>query len=630
MGIGNLAWDDTRHRQITAALEPMLADREPLVRIAAARGMLLLQGSDAALQVLADIIGDIELEQATHLEAMLAVDLAGSRALPVRDVLAAAVFNKKYPRRVRDELMPRIENAPARVPPPPPPASLPNIVFILVDDMGWSDIGAYGGEIQTPNIDSLASEGLRFTQFHNTSKCFPSRATLLTGLYAQQVNLDKQPVAMRNATTLAEVLRSRGYRTLMVGKHHGTDNPVDFGFDRYYGLRDGASNHFNPGLQREGEPEPAAKQRERVFCFDSECQQPWTPPEKDYYSTDYYTKWALEFLDEYRDENKPYFLYLSFQAPHDPLQAWPEDIEKYRETYKSGYETIAQARLKRQREMQLTDESWPVAPATHRDWDSLSESEREDQALRMTIYAAMIDRVDQNVGKLLRKIEDMGERDNTLIMFASDNGSSSETSNRKGSGPMGTMSHWASLGPDWANVSNMPLRLYKNYSHQGGIATPLVVRWPDVITQHGVTVDEPGHFIDLMATFVDITGARYPAPGSAAVSRGEAIPPMEGRSMMPLFEGDRAFPHNRVLYWQWQNGRAIRDGQWKLVSRRVRKRTETEDWELYDMSVDKTETLDLAGAHPEIAARLEAMHGEWLERVLPSAQQVTDEQQDQQ
>jgi arylsulfatase len=633
MGLGNLAWDNTRHLQVSAVLERMLDDPEPIVRIAAARGMLLIGESHSALKVLVDIIGNIELAQSSHLAAMLAVDLAGSRALPIREQLLAAEFNKKYPRRVRDELMPRIDSAAPRVPPPPPPrqtpSDLPNIVFILVDDMGWSDIGKYGGEIQTPNIDSLANEGLRFTQFHNTAKCFPSRATLLTGLYAQQVNMHRAPGSMQNATTLAEVLRSRGYRTLMVGKHHGTDHPLDFGFDRYYGLRDGASNHFNPGLQRSGEPEPAAKQnRTRVFCFDRACQQPWTPPQKDYYSTDYYTKWALDFLDEYQHEPRPYFLYLSFQAPHDPLQAWPDDIAKYRDIYKAGYEAIASARLARLRELNLIDGSWPAAGATHRDWDSLSEAEREDQALRMAIYAAMIDRVDQNVGKLLQKIDDMGEQDNTLILFASDNGSSSELVNRNGSGPMGTLSHWASLGLDWANVSNTPFRLYKNFSHQGGIATPLVVRWPAVITQHGDTVAEPGHFIDIMATFVDITGAEYPPGGSAAVARGESVPPLEGESLLPLLEGDRAFVDERTLYWQWQNGRAIRDGHWKLVSKRVRKTTVPEDWELYDMRVDKTETNDLSKSQPEVVARLDKMHGEWLDRVLPAAEPAPNENQE--
>ena len=234
----------------------------------------------------------------------------------------------------------------------------PNIILILVDDMGFSDLGCYGSEINTPNIDKLAFEGMRFTQFHNTSKCFPSRASLLTGLYAHQVGMDRKHGALKNCVTLGEVLRSAGYRTLASGKHHGTENLFDRGFDRYYGLRDGASNHFNPGEQREGENKPAQKLRGsgyRKWCIDDSTISPYTPP-KDFYTTDYFTKYALKYLEEYKNDKKPFFIYLAYTAPHDPLMAWPEDIDKYEGYYNDGYEKIRLARYKKQIKMELLNQ----------------------------------------------------------------------------------------------------------------------------------------------------------------------------------------------------------------------------------------------------------------------------------
>ena len=221
----------------------------------------------------------------------------------------------------------------------------PNIILICADDMGWSDLGCYGSEILTPNLDGLAEEGMRFTSFYNTSKCYPSRACLLTGVYAQQSGYHltyRNPIS--NAVTLGEVLRDADYRTLWSGKHHGLENPFDRGFDRYYGLKEGACNHFNPGMQRNGEPAPARKGRPRPWCFDSLMIEPYTPVEGDFYTTDYFTKYALGWLEEYRDEQKPFFLYLAYTAPHDPLMAWPEDIEKYRDSYADGWELLSHLR----------------------------------------------------------------------------------------------------------------------------------------------------------------------------------------------------------------------------------------------------------------------------------------------
>lgn len=474
----------------------------------------------------------------------------------------------------------------------------PNILLILADDMGWSDLGCYGGEIHTPNLDKLAEGGLRFTQIHNTAKCFPSRACLLTGLYAQQCGMAKRPGKFRNAVTLGEVLRTAGYRTLMTGKHHGTDNPYERGFDHYYGLRDGAANYFNPGHPRAGEPAPAQKRPgRRVWCFDGEVRQPFTPEDRDFYSTDAFTDWALDFLERTRGEDRPFFLYVAYQAPHDPLQARPEDIARYRGKYRLGYEAVAKARYERQRKIGLVDARYPRSPATHRSWEDLSETEKDDQDLRMAVYAAMIECMDRNIGRLLDKIRQLGETDNTLVLFASDNGCSAEVV-RIGDGPIGSMTRWASLGADWANVSNTPFRYFKNYSHEGGTCTPMIAFWPAGIHQAGAITHNPGHFIDIMPTLVELAGGEYP------VKRGEeSIHPMAGQSLVPAFRGETPV-RKAPLFWEWSRGRAIRTGPWKLVSWNG-------DWELYDMRADRTETHNLAADYPETVKRLAGQFQAW-------------------
>lgn len=474
----------------------------------------------------------------------------------------------------------------------------PNIVFILADDMGYSDLGCYGSEIRTPNLDRLAAKGLRFTQFYNTSKCFPSRACLMTGAYAQQVNMGRGPGKIRNGVTFGAVLRSAGYRTLMCGKHHGTQNPFTLGFDRYFGLRDGACNYFNPGRQREGEPKPAQKRNNRTFCLDGKTMQPFTPGDKKFYTTDAFTDYALKFLGDYEKEDQPFFLYLAYNAPHDPLQAWPEDIAKYQGKYDVGYGAIRQRRVARQRELELF-ETKPSTP-THQDWASLSEEQRKIESRRMAVYAAMIDRMDQNIGRVLRKIEAMGELDNTLIMFASDNGGSSEVV-RRGNGEIGSMTRWASVKGDWANVSNTPFRRFKNHSHEGGICTPLIVHWPAGIRgkRQGSIVRTPAHFIDVMATYVDITGAKYPEKVGS-----ESIVPMQGVSLAPLFRGE-PLDRGKPLFWQWKSGRAMRDGDWKIVKHRGA-------WELYDMSKGRTEENDLAGQQPKRLGKMVATFDAWF------------------
>ena len=481
-------------------------------------------------------------------------------------------------------------------------AEKPNIVFILVDDMGWSDIGCYGSEIQTPNIDRLAQDGIRFTQFHNTAKCNTSRACLLTGLYAQQTGLGGGPVHFtKNCVTLGDVLRTAGYRTLAAGKHHSLDSLYDLGFDRYYGLRDGCCNHFNPGKQRAGEGLPAQKRREkRVWCFDEKTVKPYTPKDKKFYTTDAFTGYAMDFLDDYKDEAKPFFLYLAYTAPHDPLQAWSEDIKKYEDRYKDGWQVLRKERYARQKKLGIVDKTMPLSKATFKDWDSLSDQDKKNESRTMAVYAAMIDRVDQNIGKLIEKLKSLGKFDNTLIMFASDNGSSSEVVRLKNqTGQIGELTRWTSLGGNWANAGNTPYRMFKNYSHEGGICTPLIAWWPGVIKKPGTITKHPGHFIDIMPTLMEVSGASYPTK-----HKEHAITPYEGVSLVDAFK-DRAAPRQKPIFWQWSRGKAVMKDKWKLVAWK-------DKWELFDMEKDKTETNDLSEKYPEIVSELKTLHAEWL------------------
>lgn len=487
----------------------------------------------------------------------------------------------------------------------------PNIIFILVDDMGWSDIGCYGGDVNTPNLDRLAQGGVRFTQMHNTAKCFPSRACLLTGLYAQQCNMSRKHDHFQNCTTIAAALKQAGYRTLMTGKHHGLDNPFDFGFDRYFGLRDGACNHFNPGYQRPGEPDPARKHDGRFWCIDGKTIEGYTPPERDFYTTDYFTKYALQYLDEYKNEDKPYFLYLAYTAPHDPLMAWPDDIAKYRGKFKRGYAAVRAQRDKRQRAMGLIDERFPQSAPEHVDWGSLTPEQQDEEDLKMAVYSAMIDRVDQKVGEVLAKVRELGEEDNTLIVFASDNGCSAEVVTKGKNSPwtakIGTMARWTSLGRNWSNVSNTPFRFHKNYSHEGGVCTPMIAYWPERLKNPGRISDACGHFIDVMPTLLEAAGAEYPAAGL----HGEAVPPLEGESFLGVID-DEDWTRSQPIFWQWSKGKAVRAGKWKLVSW-------DGAWELFDMDADKTETQNLAAKRPDVVNLLTDLYDEWWKRVKPKA-----------
>jgi arylsulfatase len=483
----------------------------------------------------------------------------------------------------------------------------PNIILICADDMGWSDVGCYGSEIKTPNLDRLAINGMRFTNFHNTSKCFPSRSCLITGVYAQQNGYSetyKNPIT--NAVTFGEVLRTAGYRTLWSGKHHGLENPFFRGFDRYYGLKDGACNYFNPGEQRPNEGAPARKgnanhKTVRAWCIDSTMYTPYTPEDKDFYTTDYFTNYALGWLDEYKSEKQPFFLYLAYNAPHDPLMAWPVDIAKYKGKYDKGYEAIRNLRYQKQLELGLIEKTTELSKPSYNNWDDLSDETKVEEIRKMEIYAAMIDRLDQNIGRVLSKLNEIGKAENTLIIFVSDNGASAEVVNLDDDddGEMGAMTRWTSLGESWANVSNTPFRYYKNFSYEGGINTPLIAFWPGKIASNTKTKFS-GHFIDMMATFVDVSGAEYPYEFN-----GQKITPMQGQSLLPIFMGEQ-IKREKPIFWEWSNGQAVSFDSWKIVREGLENA-----WELYNLEDDPTETNNLATQNPQKVEALVLLFNNW-------------------
>ncbi len=473
----------------------------------------------------------------------------------------------------------------------------PNVVLILADDLGWADLGCYGSEVSTPNLDRLASQGIRFTQMYNTAKCFPSRACLLTGLYSQRTGYNtgyKKP--MKNAITLGEMFKMAGYSTMWSGKHHSTELPTTRGFDHYSGLFEGACNYFNTGMRREGEGQPAQK-RDRPWVIDGQVIQPYTPP-KGFYTTDAFSDYALNWLDEH-PADQPFFLYMAYTAPHDPLMAWPEDIAKYRGKYMEGYEAIRKTRFEKQKELGLLPPSYPLSKASFQNWEELTEEQKIEEDLKMAVYGAMIDRLDQNIGRLITKLEEMEVAENTLILFLSDNGASAEVvSHVEGTGEIGTLTRWTSLGGDWANVSNVPYRYFKNYSQEGGIKTPLIAYWPEGIKDKNSISHTPFHMIDLMSTFVELTGVEYPVEFN-----NQKIFPSDGMSFLPVLKGGDA---ERVspLFWEWRHGKAIRDGDWKLVAYK-------DEWALYDLSKDPVEENDLSAAYPEKFNDLKARYDSW-------------------
>ncbi|HJN65491.1 MAG TPA: arylsulfatase [Pirellulales bacterium] len=519
----------------------------------------------------------------------------------------------------------------------------PNILLVLVDDMGYSDLGCYGGEIDTPQIDSLAANGLRFSGFYNTGRCCPTRASLLTGLYPHQTGVGKMTFEENrpgyrgflqpNCVTIAEVLREAGYQTSMVGKWHLSQTrmgprhmrnlnnqvllkqfsdpetyPVGRGFDSHYGIIWGVVNHFDPfTLVRDTTPVQNV--------------------EPDYYTTDAFTDEAVAKIHEHAESDSPFFLYVAYTAPHWPLHAREEDIARYRDTYSDGWQSIREARYQKQLEMGLFKNRSDIRLSPRHDasvaWTDEPKKEWEMRA--MAVHAAMIDRIDQGVGKLVDALRATDKFDNTLILFLSDNGASPErpaapgfdryNQTRRGE-PVtyfgtgmprevlpGNELTCAGIGPRWANVANTPFRYWKGDQHEGGIRTPLIVHWPTgLATNPGSITHQDGHVMDLAATCLDAAEARYPK-----IYQKRAITPLEGKSLLPILRGKPREGHKQ-LFFEHYGHKAVREGDLKMVA------GEKGPWELYDLSTDPTELHNLADKQPNVIRRLAADWQGWAER----------------
>jgi arylsulfatase len=484
----------------------------------------------------------------------------------------------------------------------------PNVVVILADDMGFSDLGCYGGEIETPSLDRLAGDGLRFTQFYNTGRCWPSRAAFLTGYYAQQVNRDPPKKRPAWAALLPELLRKAGYRTYHSGKWH-VDGPVlEGGFERSYLVTD-YDRDFSP---------------EEHFVDDRPAPLP--KPEDHYYTTTAIAERGASWLDEHEKSHRgePFFLFLAFTSPHFPLQAPATDVARYRDRYRVGWDVIRERRWERIKQLGIvggalppydpgTLPHWNLSEAELRErigpgetgvagpWDALSDEQKRFQSAKMAVHAAMVDRMDQGIGRVVDRIKAMGAFENTLILFLSDNGASAEQMIRgDGHDPKsepGSSRSFLGVGPGWASAANTPFRLYKVWNHEGGIATPLIAHWPRGIAAKGELRRTPGHLVDLAPTILEL--ARVAPPDSY---NGEPRPPLPGRSLVPAFAADVTVPHD-FLFFKHEGNRALRAGDWKIVSKGKKG-----EWELYNLAEDRTETRNLAAEQPD---RVKALAAIW-------------------
>jgi arylsulfatase A-like enzyme len=519
----------------------------------------------------------------------------------------------------------------------------PNIILILADDLGYSDIGCYGGEVQTPNLDYLAANGLRFRSFYNTSRCCPTRASLLTGLYNQQAGIGEMTTPRdepgyrgyitENAVTIAEVLKTAGYHTAMAGKWHVSNTieqsnneeqvkwlnhqtvhpyfspveqyPVSRGFEKYYGNIFGVVDFFDPFSLVNGT----------------------TPVEKvpaGYYHTDALNDTSVRYIKEMSKDDKPFFLYLAHTAPHWPLHALPEDIKKYEDTYKVGWDAIREARYKRMVEKRLINPAaTKLSPRMNNNLSWADNPDKEWDARAMAVHAAMIDRMDQGIGRIINTLKETGQLDNTLIIFLSDNGASPEDAARYGPGfdrpgqtrdgrkiayPVnkdknalpGPEIVFGSIGARWANVSNTPYQYAKAQSYEGGVRTPMIAFWPEGIKSKGKFSDCVGHVMDFMPTFLQISGAQYPT-----TYKGHAITPLSGVSLVPALQGSNKQVHT-TLYNEHYKARFIRDGEWKLVSH-----ANDTTWHLYKINQDETELNDLSAKNPAVVQKLSQQWYAW-------------------
>ena len=489
-------------------------------------------------------------------------------------------------------------------------AERPNIVLIMADDMGISDIGYFGSEIRTPNIDGLAENGLVMTQFYNSGRCVPTRASLLTGLYQHQVGTGHMTQDLglpsyrgylnKQGVTLAEALKEGGYTTIMTGKWHLGEPeeslPQNRGFEHFYGLPKGGGVYFYPFLiDRE------VMLNDHFVSVDSAS----------FYSTDAFNDYAVQFIEEHKEksEDSPFFLYVAHIAPHFPLQAPAEDIARYRGQYKEGFETYRQRRFERQKELGIIPQHLKLSPPDQRvdEWNQFSEAERDTLDKKMAVYAAQVDRMDRGIGRIIKKLKEVGEYENTVIIFLTDNGAiSTELEDwqiEEADGPIGSRFSWEAYGASWGNVSNTPFRMYKAWVHEGGISTPLIVHWPERIKGHR-KVRQVGHVIDIMPTLMEVAGVEYPN-----TYNGSGILPMEGESLVPVLQGKRS-DEERSLFWEHEGNRAARRGKWKIVSQHP-----DNQWSLYDMETDRTELNDLSDERPDLVRDLAERYCKWAERV---------------
>ncbi len=489
----------------------------------------------------------------------------------------------------------------------------PNVLVILADDMGYSDAGCYGSEISTPNLDALAKGGLKFTQFYNTARCWPSRAAILTGYYAQQVRRDSVPGVKSGgqgtrpdwARLLPEMLKPLGYRSYHSGKWHVDGQPMKTGFDHSYSLNDHDRHHAPRQHTEDDQPLPPAK------------------PDGSYYSSTAIADHAIKCLKEHAEKfsGQPFFEFLAFIAPHFPLQAPAADIAKYKDKYLRGWDVMREERWQRMKSMGLV--SGALSPIEREvgppyafpsaieklgpnevnrplPWDGLSQAQRDFQAGKMAIHAAMVDRMDREIGRVVAQIREMKALDDTLILFMSDNGTTAEMMVR-GDGhdpalPAGADGTFLSLGPGWSSMGNTPFRRHKTWVHEGGIASPLIVHWPHGIEARGELRQAAGHVIDVVPTVLEAASGKRPDTWE-----GKPVPPAPGRSLVPLFKKDSASPHEN-LWWLHEENRALRSGDWKIVSA-----GKGGAWELYDLATDRAETKNLAAEKPEKVAELSAL-----------------------
>ena len=488
----------------------------------------------------------------------------------------------------------------------------PNVLLILCDDLGFSDLGCYGGEIKTPNLDRLAADGLRFTQFYNTARCWPTRAALLTGYYAQQVRRDALPGLQRGnrpswARLLPDMLRPAGYRSYHSGKWHIDGMPIATGFDRSYYMRD-QGRYFYPKVH-----------------FLDDRKLPPIKPKQGFYITTAIADHAVRCLRDHAKghADQPFFHYLAFTAPHFPLHALPEDIARYRDVYRKGWDVIRAERWQRIQKIGITggnlsEVEREIGPPYHFPealeilgpgevnrplaWNDLTDEQRDFQADKMAVHAAMVDRIDQEIGRVLDQLRAMNALDNTLILFLSDNGASAEIMVRAdGHDPKaapGSAASYLCLGPGWSTCSNTPFRRHKTWVHEGGTATPLVVHWPNKIKAGGELRHNPGHVIDIVPTILEITGCK-----AFTQWKGKPVPAAPGKSLVPVFAKDGSVAHEE-LWWSHEDNRALRAGDWKLVA------AKGDPWELYDLSTDRTETKNLADTMTE---RVEQLAKRWNE-----------------